>query len=84
MKKAQRAAPQALVAWGLLCVFYAPKSPGKTVVFLCHPGFGGTFIVPKKGGGCFCISGRKTEAFLPKTLRFYDAGISTVKMTRLS
>ena len=39
MKKAQRATPQALVAWGLLCVFYAPKSPGKTVVFLCHPGF---------------------------------------------
>lgn len=65
-------------------MFYASKSYSRTVVFLCHPGFGGTSIVPKKGGGCFCISGRKTQAFLPKTLRFYDAGISTVKMTRLS
>ncbi len=44
MKKARRAAPQALVAWGPLCVFYAPKSSGKTAVFLCHPGFQPFFL----------------------------------------
>ena len=39
---------------------------------------------PGKGGGCFCILERKANGFPRKTLRFYDAGISTVKMTRLS
>ena len=37
---------------GPLCVFYAPKSYGRTAVFLCHPG-----VWP----GPFCVAG-KTSA----------------------